>query len=72
MLRDKVSSSNIEEVGYETSSRTLEVLFCSGRIYQYYDVDLATYNSMLQAKSIGAYFSKYIKNSHKWKRIDNE
>jgi len=72
MDREKVSSTNIEEMGYNPSSRTLEVKFCSGRVYQYYDVEPEVYDIMRNSASIGKYFGMKIKSNYKWKRVDNE
>ena len=46
MERDSVVSSNIEAIGYDERSRTLEVCFKNGRVYQYFDVPLDVYRDL--------------------------
>lgn len=61
MHRQRVISSNIASAGYESISRTLEVEFHDGSIYQYYDVSSITYNGLMSASSKGEYFDRMIK-----------
>ena len=56
-----VVSSIIEEVGYNPSLRTLEILFRSGAIYLYYFVPQDVADGLKKSDSPGTYFSKYIK-----------
>ncbi|OKP31350.1 KTSC domain-containing protein [Serratia fonticola] len=70
MIRQPVSSSNLISVGYDAASRTLEVEFLSGEIYQYSGVPLGVYQSLMHAPSKGGYFSStirnYFPNRHVW------
>ena len=59
----------IGEVGYNTSSQTLEVLFRSGAIYLYYFVPQSAYDALLAADSKGTYFNKQIKGVYEHHRI---
>lgn len=61
MHRQTVHSSNLSSVGYDIKSRTLEVEFHDGSIYQYYDVSSITYNGLMSASSKGEYFDRMIK-----------
>lgn len=61
MSRTPVSSSNLASVGYEVASRTLEVEFLNGTIYQYANVPSERYSGLLNASSKGDYFNFYIK-----------
>ena len=38
MKREHVESSNIESIGYDVKTQTLEIEFLNGAIYQYFDV----------------------------------
>jgi hypothetical protein len=53
MTRIHVTSSNVESVGYDTGTQTLEVEFKNGYIYQYFDVPETIYQQMIQADSAG-------------------
>ena len=61
MTRTPVSSSNLASVGYDSSSRTLEVEFLNGTIYQYANVPTDRHVGLLKASSKGDYFNFYIK-----------
>jgi hypothetical protein len=69
MNRQTVSSSNIAEVGYYHEQRVLEVLFHSGRLYQYFDVPEVVYNEMISASSVGGYLNANIKGMYRYARV---
>lgn len=69
MNRDPVQSSNISSVGYDDVSRTLEVEFNNGGIYQYFDVPVAEYTELRHAESVGTYFSANIRTSYRYARL---
>lgn len=56
MNRTPVRSSNISSVGYDPASRTLEVEFNSGGVYQYSGVPETIYQGFTRAASKGSYF----------------
>ena len=58
---DRVQSSVLRAITYDDDTRTLEVHFHSGRVYDYFDVPLETYEALLTAPSIGTYFNQMIK-----------
>jgi hypothetical protein len=61
MNRAPVSSSNLASVGYDPTTRTLEVEFHNGSIYQYFDVPAFIYSGLMSASSHGSYLDQYIK-----------
>ena len=63
MERSSVSSSNIESVGYDSDSLTLEVEFKGGSVYQYYDVPSHVYEDFTSADSLGSYLHHSIKKN---------
>jgi hypothetical protein len=69
MRRKPVSSSMIASVGYAVRTRTLEIEFLSGRIYQYFAIDRDTYDALLRAPSLGTYFNEYIKDDYSYVRL---
>lgn len=56
MDRLLVNSSNLVTVGYDTVSRTLEVEFQSGNVYQYLEVPETIYQSLMTSSSKGQFF----------------
>lgn len=58
----RVSSSNIEAVGYDDESETLRVSFVNGTTYEYRDVPLLVASGLRTALSPGAFFAKHIKH----------
>ncbi len=69
MNYQRVSSSSIDEVGYDSGQRTLAVSFHAGREYLYADVPRETFEALLSASSIGRYFNSAIRNSYPYQRI---
>jgi hypothetical protein len=64
MDRVPVSSSNLESIGYDASSETLEVEFKTQSIYQYYNVPQFMHEQLMQAPSVGTFFNANIKNAY--------
>lgn len=69
MERQRVSSSNLESVGYDTNDEILEIKFHSGGIYQYFNVPLERFDSLMNASSKGSYFARYIKERFRFRKI---
>ena len=63
MDRKTVVSSNINSIGYDGKSKTLEVEFYDGKVYQYSPITQEGYNLLMNAESIGSFFSKNIRNN---------
>jgi hypothetical protein len=72
MERHSVTSSNIRSVGYDPSSKVLEVEFSNGGVYQYADVPGQVYADLEAAESVGRYFSANIRNAFKATRIEHQ
>lgn len=69
MERKAVRSTNIVSVGYDAKTKTLEIAFKSGGVYQYSDVPEKRYASLMKASAIGSYFHREIKPWYACKRI---
>jgi len=69
MLRIRVSSSDLQSVGYDATTCTLEIKFHSGGIYQYFKVPEAIYRGLIAASSHGKYFHAYIKDLYSYQKI---
>lgn len=70
MDREKVSSSNIESIGYDESSSILEIEFKDRSVYEYSNVPESEYEALISADSIGSYFHKYIKGKYSSQKIN--
>ncbi|AHG43241.1 MULTISPECIES: KTSC domain-containing protein [Pseudomonas] len=69
MERSPVSSSNVESVGYDEDSETLEVEFKNGTLYQYFDVPQSAFNGLVNADSVGGYLAENIKGVYRYSRV---
>lgn len=63
MNRVPVGSSNVAEIGYDAATRTLEVAFNSGGVYQYFDVPSSVHEGLLSASSVGRYLDVNVKKA---------
>lgn len=69
MERIAVSSSNVESIGYDPDSSTLEVEFKNGSVYQYFDVPEQIFNDLINAGSIGSYLASVVKGTYRYSRV---
>lgn len=69
MKRIPVSSSNLAEIGYDDTTRTLEVLYRNNSLYQYFDVPKQEYDALKNAASKGQYLSTNIKGRYRYARV---
>jgi hypothetical protein len=69
MLRHSVMSSNLRSVGYSADSQVLEIEFNAGTVYQYVGVSQTVYEELLNAASLGRYFSSQIKDAYPTIRV---
>ncbi len=60
MNRITVASSAIRSVGYDATSRTLEIEFHKGAVYQYRPVPEEVHRRLMSAPSKGAFFRDHI------------
>lgn len=69
MTRKPVKSSNLKSVGYDPTSKTLEVEFQGGAVHQYAGVPPEKHAALMKAKSVGSHFHKHIRDRHKSKAV---
>lgn len=69
MIRQPVSSSNLRSVGYDPTTRALEIEFNSGAIYRYDGVPANVHAGLMSASSHGSYFHENIKGRYPYRRI---
>ncbi|MDM4028477.1 KTSC domain-containing protein [Escherichia coli] len=69
MIRNYVSSSNLQSVGYDSATLTLEIAFHNGGIYQYSGVPSRIYQGLMNASSKDQYFHQFIKNVYPYRKV---
>lgn len=69
MQREAVSSSNLQSVGYDAGTATLEIEFQNGRVYQYSGVPRSEFDALMQASSKGSYFNDVIRDCYPYHRV---
>jgi hypothetical protein len=58
----KVTSSNIDAIGYDEKTKELHVKFAaSGKTYSYPGVDSDLHRRLLGSESVGSFFHRHIK-----------
>jgi len=68
MHMQPVNSSNLEAVGYDSSSSTLRIRFHSGT-YDYHGVPASIYQGLMNASSKGEYHHAFIKNAFRFTKF---
>jgi hypothetical protein len=63
----EVESTVVDAIGY---SRVLEIVFESGRVYQYYDVPEEVFYGMLNAESKGKFFNSNVRGKYSFREIE--
>ena len=61
----KVSSSNIDSVGYNNVSRKLRIKFNNKSVFDYADVNPELFNDLMDADSVGKFFHANVRNKFK-------
>jgi hypothetical protein len=66
----KVSSSNIDEIGYDEQNQEVYVRFLNNSLYVYKGVPVHEYQNLLTAPSHGSYLNRNFKNVYPYERIE--
>ncbi len=64
-----VDSSMMSHIGHDPASRTLTILFNSGKRYDYDDVPQEVYERFLAASSQGSFFRNEIDECYPYHRV---
>ncbi len=64
-----VDSSNVEAVGYDEDSATLQVTFNNSISYQYFDVPEHLFHELRDAGSVGQYLHQHIKGTYRFSKV---
>jgi hypothetical protein len=67
-----MKSSIIKALTYDPTTKELTVHFHTGAVYLYQDVSAQRMRALREAKSVGAYFCRYIKDVYEFRRIDHD
>jgi len=67
-----VASTNIQAVGFDPPTETLEVVFTTGGRFRYYDVPAEKYAELFESPSVGRYFHQAIRPHHRCEKIVEE
>jgi hypothetical protein len=62
-------SSNIDKIGYEQSTQTLEITFRSGGTYRYKPVSRELWDQFINAGSVGKFFHREIKGTYLGEKV---
>lgn len=63
------NSSNVESIGYDADSSTLQVEFKNGSTYQYFDVPENIFIGLRDADSVGGYLAVSIKGTYRYSKV---
>ena len=69
MNRIAVASIVMSVVGYDSTTRTLEVTFRNGSVYEYLDVPPDHYDALLAAASKGQFFNARVRPAFRFNRV---
>lgn len=67
-----VKSSQIASVGYDATTKTMEIKFKTGGHYSYPGVTPDVHAKFMAAESIGKHFSQHIRGKYESKRLDTK
>lgn len=56
-------------VGYDAKQATPEIEFCSGDVYEYFDVPRAVFRALLAASSMGRFFHAEIDGAYRFEQV---
>lgn len=65
----QVTSSNVEEFGYDENERIFYVKFLNGSLYRYLDVEPDLLDLFFAAPSKGQFVWQYLRNRYEYSRI---
>ena len=72
MHQDDVDSTLIHSIDYDEEQRLLVIRFQDDGAYQYYDVDPAVVEELLDAESKGRYFNDFIRDAYQYRKMWTE
>ena len=67
--RQPVKSRILRSVGYDESTKILEIEFQTGLVYQYLAVPPKVYADLMHSNEIGKYFSEKVRTQFRTKQV---
>lgn len=67
--RHAVKSVILRSVGYDDSTKILEIEFHSGLVYQYLEVPSKVYTDFMHSSEVGKFFSDKIRTHSRTKQV---
>ncbi|MEC7987762.1 MAG: KTSC domain-containing protein [Myxococcota bacterium] len=63
-MRVLLNSTNLSEVLYHPSTRTMELYFHSGHIYRYIGIPASIFQDLISAPSAGKFYNQHIRGQY--------
>lgn len=70
LQHDIKGSSNIAKLGYDAETKTFNVRFLNGGVYQYSGVPKAVYDAVMAADSKGSALFRLVIGKYEHRRVD--
>jgi hypothetical protein len=67
--RHAVKSVILRSVGYDDSTKILEIEFHTGLVYQYLGVPSKVYSDLMRSGEVGKYFSDKVRTQFRTKQV---
>lgn len=70
----KVESTQLDQVGFDSETEVMSVIFKGGSLYEYYGLSQKFFDEFLKSDSKGSFFYKNVKCNKeiKYKKIEKE
>lgn len=72
MHRLAVESTTLAALSYVTDGAFLELVFCDGAVYRFFDVPPECFDQLVASDSKGAYFNQNIRNRFRFQRLPRQ
>lgn len=66
----KVSSSNVEAIGFDKTTSSLYVRYIGGKVYRYKDVPELVWRGLKLAQSKGSFLQTYVKGYFQYEVVE--
>jgi hypothetical protein len=67
--RQSIKSRILRSVGYDGTTKNLEIEFHTGLVYQYSGVPPKVYTDLMSSDAVGKYFSEKVRNRFRTKQV---
>ena len=64
-----LNSTVIMMIGYNFNTRTMRLIFRSGAVYDYANVDALLVLELIEAQSVGSLFNRFIRGDFPYQRV---